>query len=232
MRNLSLVTVSLFCFSLATQAATETTTSTTQSTQQTLNSGQLAQHWGLNQQEWSHYLELKQSERGIWSPGLDPLTTLGVEASTDEERRKYADLLVNKEAQRVGKELAFQRAYDAAWKRHFPALMPVVDPKRHPAPAPDSRLAVFVRENCPPCDVQLKTLLHSTHPLDIWLVGSDGDDTRLRRWALSQQIDIDRVKNHQITLNHDAGRWLQQGHGQIPVVLEQREGQWLPVTVP
>lgn len=232
MRHLSLIAVPLFLLSFHLLAATETATTATQSTPQPLSTDPMAKRWGLSQQEWSHYLELKQSERGIWSPDLDPLTTLGVEATTDAERRKYADLLVEKEAQRVEKELAFQRAYDAAWKRRFPALMPVAD-NRQPSPlTSDSRLAVFVREACPPCDIRLKALLHTAHPLDIWLVGSDRDDTRLRRWALSQNIDIARVKNHQVTLNHDDGRWQQFGQGQMPAVLEQQEGQWVPVTAP
>jgi integrating conjugative element protein (TIGR03759 family) len=232
MRIFSRIAVSLLCFSLGVQAATESTTPATQTTPQPLSTDRLAQRWGLSQQEWQHYLELKLSERGIWSPTLDPLTTLGVEANSDAERRKYADLLVEKEARRVEKELAFQRAYDTAWKRRFPALMPVEDSRLPPPLTPDSRLAVFVREACPPCETHLKNLLRSQHPLDIWLVGSGGDDTRLRRWALSQHIDIARVKSHQVTLNHDAGRWLQLGQGQMPAILEQREGQWQPVTVP
>lgn len=232
MRNRLSLVVPLFCLSLNVPAATETTTATRQSTEQTLSAEQLAQHWGLSREEWSRYLQLRQSERGIWSPGLDPLTTLGVEAGTDEERRKYADLLVEKESRRVEKELAFQRAYDAAWKRRYPSLTPVADTHRQTALSPTSRLAVFVRENCPPCDTRLKTLLRSAHPLDIWLIGSQNDDTRLRRWALTQHIDPQRVKSREVTLNHDAGRWQKIGQGQIPVVLEKQEGQWQPISSP
>lgn len=232
MRNRLWLVVPLFCLSLNVPAATETTTVTRQSTEQALSAEQLAQHWGLSREEWSRYLQLRQSERGIWSPGLDPLTTLGVEANNDEERRKYADLLVGKEARRVEKELAFQRAYDTAWKRRYPSLPPVADAHRQTALSPTSRLAVFVRENCPPCDTRLKKLLSSAHPLDIWLVGSQNDDTRLRRWALTQHIDPRRVKSREITLNHDAGRWQKLGSGQIPAVLEQQEGQWQPVSSP
>ena len=232
MRNRLSLVVPLFCLSLNVLAATETITATRQSTEQTLSAEQLAQRWGLSREEWSRYQQLRQSERGIWSPGLDPLTTLGVEANSDEERRKYADLLVEKESQRVEKELAFQRAYDAAWKRRYPSLTPVADAHHQTALSPTSRLAVLVRENCPPCDTRLKNLLRSAHPLDIWLVGSQNDDTRLRRWALTQHIDPRRVKAREITLNHDAGRWQKFGGGQIPAVLEQQEGQWQIVTSP
>ena len=95
-----------------------------------------------------------------------------------------------------------------------------------------SRLAVFVREDCSACDTRLKTLLSAGNPLDIWLVGSDNDDSRLRRWAVSQHIDNTRVQRREVTLNHDAGRWLHYGQGKMPVVLEKQGDTWLPVTAP
>lgn len=221
----------VFLLALATpfvQAESETVSAVQNSVQTPLSSQPAAQQWGLTQEEWSRYEALKRSERGIWSPSLDPLTTLGAEATTDAERQKYADLLVEKEFRRVEKELAFQRAYDAAWKRRFPGLMPVV------VTTPDraSRLAVFVREDCPPCDARLKALLGAGNPLDIWLVGSNNDDSRLRKWAVTQHIDRTRVQRREITLNHDNGRWLHYGQGKMPVVLEKQGDTWLPVSAP
>ncbi|MCL2897157.1 TIGR03759 family integrating conjugative element protein [Brenneria tiliae] len=213
------------------QAATETVTDTTHIAEKPLSELSSAQHWGLTPEEWTRYEQLKRGERGIWSPDLDPLTTLGVEAATDAERRKYADLLVEKEFQRVEKELAFQRAYDAAWKRRFPDVLPVAAASL-PTAHEDSRLAVFVSENCPACDTRLSILLQSGHPLDLYLVDSNNDDARLRRWAVSKRIDITRVKRREITLNHDGGRWLQNGQGKMPAVLERRGDAWLPVTTP
>lgn len=208
------------------QAGTEAATEIRKSTEKSLSVTVTAQQWGLTPEEWSRYETLKRGERGIWSPSLDPLTTLGVEALTDTERRRYADLLVEKEYQRVEKELAFQREYDAAWKRRFPGLMPVSS-----ATVPDNtaRLAVFVRENCPACDIRLKNLLSAGNPLDIWLVGSNNDNARLKRWAVAQHIDSVRVQRREITLNHDNGRWLHYGQGKMPVVLEKQGDIWLPV---
>lgn len=68
---------------------------------------QKAQEWGLTTEEWQRYLELQKGERGIWSPNLDPLTTLGIEAKTEEERTRYAELLARKMYERVERELAF-----------------------------------------------------------------------------------------------------------------------------
>lgn len=84
-----------------------------------------AQEWNLNPLEWQRYKSVMAGPRGIYSPDLDPLSALGIEARSDEERRHFAELQVQAEAQRTAKELAYQRAYDDAWKRLYPNLMPV-----------------------------------------------------------------------------------------------------------
>ncbi len=62
-----------------------------------------------------------EGPRGIQSPGLDPLTVLGIEARTDAERRVLAlKKWVKAEYERTEKELAFQREVNAARKRLYP----------------------------------------------------------------------------------------------------------------
>jgi hypothetical protein len=60
---------------------------------------------------------LRSADTHAYSPGIDPLTALGIEARSAEERRRYADLQVQAERRRVEKELAYQRAYDEAFAR-------------------------------------------------------------------------------------------------------------------
>lgn len=144
--------------------------------------------------------------------------------STDHERQRFAELLVRQEYQRLEKELAFQRAYDAAWQRLYPGLTPLKTTS-----ASTSRVSLFVQDDCPPCDSLLRTLLAQQRPLDIWLVGSEGDDNRVRRWAMAHGIDAKLVSEHSITLNHDAGRWLLLGQSKIPVALERKGEQWREV---
>ncbi len=56
-----------------------------------------AQEWGLSTEEYARFEALMKGRRGIQSPGLDPLTTLGIEARSDEERRRLAEKWVQQE---------------------------------------------------------------------------------------------------------------------------------------
>ena len=94
----------------------------------------VATEWGLQPQEWARYRELMDGPLGIYSPNLDPLSALGIEARTDEERRRYAELQVQ-EARRVEKLLAYQRAYDEAWQRLNPGMQRVNPPDDKPGAA-------------------------------------------------------------------------------------------------
>lgn len=190
----------------------------------------LARDWGLRPEEWARYRQLMQGPLGIYSPNLDPLTALGIEARSDEERNRYAELQVQAESRRVGKTLAYQRAYDAAWQRMFPGQQRVNLPG---AQAPGSgnkgsgRLAVFVKADCPPCEQRVRQLQAAGTAFDLYMVGSRQDDARIRQWAVQAGIAPARVRGRTITLNHDAGRWLSLGlPGELPAVVREVNGQW------
>jgi len=192
-----------------------------------LQSQQSAQQWGLSDTEWQRYQQLKQGKRGIQSPGLDPLTTLGVESDSVAERRRLAELWVKEEYQRTEKELAFQREVNAAWSRLYPNALSVnMGNASGLAHDTNGRMALFVRDNCERCDARLAAVLADNRPVDIYLVGSDGKDDTVRKWAVSHNIPVDRVRSRQITLNHDRGLWLTYGQGQMPVILQQGENGW------
>lgn len=190
-----------------------------------------ATEWGLNPEEWKRYQSLMQGSRGIYSPGADPLTVLGVEARSDEERRHYAELQAKAEANRVQKELLYQRAYDEAAARLNNGQLPVNMIKETPAQSPleegSGRIAVFVKPDCPPCSQRVKQLQASGVQFDIYMIGSRGKDEVIRKWAISSGIDPAKVRNRDITLNHDEGRWLSLGgQGDLPAVLRKVGNQW------
>ena len=188
-----------------------------------------AESWGLTEQEWSRFEQIQAGPRGIWSPNLDPFTALGVEAQTDQERQRYAELQVSLEAKRAERELAYQQAYTAAWAKLFPGLLPIQG-MASPSPAVSSvapRPALFVEDQCPLCIDEAQRLQSSDAAFDIYLVGSQGEDERVRSWARQAGIDATRVQRRQITLNHDRGHWFNLGApGPLPATFQQVNGQW------
>ncbi|AOY93129.1 integrating conjugative element protein [Cupriavidus sp. USMAA2-4] len=194
----------------------------------------VAGDWGLQPQEWARYRELMDGPLGIYSPNLDPLSALGIEARTDEERSRYAELQVQVEARRVEKLLAYQRAYDAAWQRLNPGMQRVNLPDDKPSADINAnslrgsgRTAVFVKDGCAACGQLVQRLQSSGTEFDLYMVGSRQDDTRIRDWAKRANVDPARVRSGGITLNHDGGRWLSLSlPGDLPAVVREVNGEW------
>lgn len=189
-----------------------------------------AKEWGLQTDEWARYRELMRGPLGIHSPTIDPLTVLGIEARSEEERRRYAELQVQVEARRVEKLLAYQRAYDAAWKRLYPTLQPLnlTDiPSASLTPDDANRLTVFVKDNCPDCEQRVKQLQAIGTAFDLYMVDSHNDDALIRTWAKQVNIDPAKVRTRVITLNHDTGYWLSLSlPGELPAIVRKVNDQW------
>lgn len=224
--------IALVLLSPLSQAAQQTAIENSQSTLSQLQQSQAnklaeqGKQWGLSGQEYQRYEQLMDGPRGTQSPGLDPLTALGIEAKSDAERKKYAEQWVKQEFARTEKELKFQREVDAAWQRL--GVLPV-NMGNAAGIAHDSggRLALFVKgKDCGQCDARLAAVLADNRPVDIYLVDSKGDDNVLRSWAKAHHIPVDKVRARQITLNHDGGRWMKFGNGLMPVVLQQGKDGW------
>ncbi len=230
-----MLSLGLTAFCPITVAAQDSATSPTVSSRErtttiVISDEQVARDWGLSIDEWSRYRELMQGPLGVYSPNLDPLTALGIEARSAEERRRYAELQVAAEARRVEKTLAYQRAYDEAWQRLHPGLERVTMAGSDLQADVDGsgRLAVFVKEDCPRCGPLVQRLQSAGTEFDLYMVGTAQDDSRIRDWARSVRIDPIRVREGAITLNHDSGRWLSIGvPGDLPAVVRQVNGQWL-----
>ncbi|RMT93193.1 hypothetical protein ALP39_00965 [Pseudomonas marginalis pv. marginalis] len=191
---------------------------------------QQAEDWGLLAEDWARYRQLQQGPLGVYSPNLDPLTALGIEARNNEERRRFAELQVRAESARVGKELAYQRAYDQAWKRLYPTLQMVTLTAANSSPVRvqgNGRLALFIEDNCIACNLLVKKQQAAGREFDLYMVGSDNDDARLRQWAQRVALDPRSVRERRVTLNHDGGRWASLGvAGDLPALVREVDGQW------
>jgi integrating conjugative element protein (TIGR03759 family) len=179
-----------------------------------------------------------QGPRGVWTPNVDPVTVLGIHAETDAERRRYAELLVMIEFERVEQELSFQRAYDAAARKLFPDLLPVasVEPPETSLLAGADRLA-FVgsvdAQRCPTCRAELVQLLrlhdNSTGPVIDLFLDDASDDQAIRTWAIEQGINPQDVIAGRITLNHarDPMALAADSESVTPKLLQRTNGRWV-----
>lgn len=220
----------------------QNTLSQTQQIQKTVeNATIVSQHqnvdkwseWGLTREDWTRYEELRKGARGIWSPNLDPLTTLGVEARSESERERYAELLARKEFKRTENEFAFQKTYNRVFEKMYPNILPFEvenDNAKRPLLNPNNRLIYFTRTDCgTPCQDDLIKLFRFANntPIDIYIVDSEQKDDKIRTWAIQNGIDSNKVQRKQITLNHDSGYWLKYAQGKMPVAFQiQGDGLW------
>jgi len=163
--------------------------------------------WDLSDSEWREYQTVMLEQRGIWSPKLDPVTVLGVSTDSPEARRRYAELHVRQQFQRVHRELAFQRAVDAAWERLYPHTPRVYSQRANVADTTPLRYALVVSPDCEACDDTLNNDLdalqsRAVHGVDIHVVGLAGDDAALRRWINDYAQLRSAVTAGQVTVNH------------------------------
>lgn len=191
---------------------------------------QRAAEWGLQHAEWQRYRRLMEGPLGVHSPNLDPLTALGIEARDSTEQERYAQMQAKAEFTRLQKLLDYQRAYDRAYQRLYADQLPVNLIGNAPTASPiesASRLAVFVKAQCKPCQVRVGQLQREGQRFDLYLTDTAANDALLRDWARQAGIDPHKVRLREITLNHDAGHWARLGdNGPLPAVMRPVNGQW------
>lgn len=159
--------------------------------------------WQLTTTEWERYQVLMKGKRGTWSPGLDPLTALGASATSQTERRRYAELYVRAEFERIRLELAFQLEIDQAWKRLYPNTPRLATKSQTLTPV--IRYAVIVTADCDSCRAMVQEKLKTDVAVDVHVVGTGGDDAALRAWVESNSWLKPALRSKQATINHSSG---------------------------
>ena len=197
----------------------------------TADTADQATAWGLSEKEWGQYRQVMKDRRGVWSPGLDPITALGVSADTARERKRYAELYVRTEFERTRKELAFQLAVDSAWARVYPDTPRIGDqPSATNATQVVLRYALIVKPDCVECDSVLAQRLggmigEAREGVDIHVVGTDGNDDLLKRWLATQPALLAALQDGGATVNH-GGQF--QDLESIPAIYSKAgNGQWI-----
>ena len=235
---LLLTSSTVFAGSTATTNETRSTITESAETQ----SEQKHLQWGLSETEYARYEELMKGVRGSISPDtISPLEVLGIHAQNEAERKKYARLWADIMEQDTERVLAFQRAYDEAWKDK--GNKPLIDieqirsqlpsaPTAAPQPASNTTakrtLIATKLTGCEACDKKIQQLLtmmlvdQNLH-LDVYFSdSSDKENSVIRQWAMENRIDAELLRNRRITLNHGQAlmKQYQLDEGQLPATFK------------
>jgi len=173
-----------------------------------------ASQWKLEPRDWVKYKRIMEGPRGIWSPGLDPLTALGVEATDDRERLRIARIWTQVESERTAKELRFEVARQLV-KQEILGDQKLVENEEwireweNKQKRVRKQVLLFVdqscREECEELVTEVKESVKHNARLDIFFAPG-ATNKQLQDWAAYMRIDKDEVVKRQITLNYDQGK--------------------------
>lgn len=173
----------------------------------------LAKQWMLKDSDWVKYKQVMQGPRGIWSPGLDPITALGVSETDLSERKRYAELWIKVESKRAEMELAFEVERQLAAKKILGNKLLVnntqwiKDWEKNRSEIKTQVLFfadVSCKKECKEKFDELYASVGRTSRLDIYFVHG-ASSTDIGQWAAYMKIPPEVVKSRAVTLNFDEG---------------------------
>ncbi len=179
----------------------------------------LARQWMLTDKDWVKYKKIMEGPRGIWSPGLDPLTALGVMETNPQERKRYAEIWMKMEIRRAELELAFEVERMAASKTILGENPILVDNKdwvrewNFTQSKPTHEVMMFVQSTCidDKCQSLYKEVFDSLgdgqqSKLNIFFPQGTNAE-QIGKWAREMGIDPEIVRKRMVTLNYDKGEY-------------------------
>lgn len=194
----------------------ESTTRTEINENLTAKDRSLARQWQLSESDWVKYKRIMSGPRGTWSPGLDPITALGVSETDPRERERYANLWIQMESRRAELEIAFEVERQRAASRVLGQQMAVnntvwIEEWESKRSALNQQVMLFVdadcREDCKAKFEEVKASVGDNARLDIFFpVGTSTD--AIGEWASFMKIPPAVVRLRKITLNLDEGKSL------------------------
>lgn len=179
---------------------------------------------------------MSETLAGVWYKELDPAEVLGLMADNDVEREKYALIMAEINHKKIKKILAFQHAYDRAWRKLYPDSVVATYTNYIETSSgtiqekSGDRFVFFMDTNDSQSGEVVKKILDRMNyedlGLDIYAVNSISDN-ELSQWAKNINICSESVKNGRITLNHDKGRLRRfSKDNALPVVALNRNGEF------
>ena len=183
----------------------------------------MASQWGLSIDEWDRYKGLRDGDAKYQFSQLDPIEILGIYAESESEQRRYALLLVERNARRLEKFLTFNRLYQQVGAEYF-ADTPFLDMTQfnrsygrnqyssvgNPAVSTQfgDTLVMFIdigKDNYrAEANKILKLNQKATVTLEIYFLNKP-EEKDIQSWAKRIGIETGEVESGKISLNYDQG---------------------------
>ena len=155
-----------------------------------------ARTWGLSETEWLRVQTTRAIRHGLVSDQITPLEVLGIFADNPAARRRYAKLYAAQQRELLDRIAAFEADY----LEEYAAL------NQRLSTGPNGRSTLVIDIDCvsTECRRQIAEALAiaKNGAVDMYVVGSAGDNAAVRKWAATNRIPPDLVRQRQITLNH------------------------------
>ena len=174
----------------------------------------LAKQWMLKDTDWTKFKTIMSGPRGVWSPGLDPITALGVSETDPEERKRYAELWIKVESRRAELEIAFEVERQAAAKRVLGDQLAInnsasIQEWEEKRKAFQKQILFFVdadcKEDCKALFEEVRASQGDRARLDVFFTGSTSSED-IGEWAQFMKISPEIVRSRKVTLNFDANK--------------------------
>ena len=168
---------------------------------------------GLTESDWLRYQSVLVGPQANWSTDKDPLLVLGITASTDAERARYAELYVEADRKRNAAIFEFTRATQKVWLRKYShealfAVPGMAQPNVSAAPLLTANdrviLVIDAAKDCPTCtqvfeNVQRLGRQNGGTGIDIYFVASTFD--QMVAYGKARGILRTDVSAKRVTLN-------------------------------
>lgn len=170
-----------------------------------------AKQWGLTEADYRKYLdEMKEGMNARWWHDIDPPQVLGMNAKSDAERMKYARIDVQLDRERAVKEIAFQHAYNKAFRELYPEAKPISESKNDGQKMSwkaYDRIYLFVKVGSARGGYiasELVKEIKNISGVKVNIYFLDGASNKeIRNWAIKNQLPRNLTENGEITLNHN-----------------------------
>ena len=155
-----------------------------------------ARTWGLSETEWLRVQTTRSIRHGLVSDQITPLEVLGIFADNPADRRRYAKLYAAQQRELLDRIAAFEADY----LEEYAAL------NQRLSAGLNGRSTLVIDIDCvsTECRRQIAEALAiaKNGAVDMYVVGSAGDNAAVRKWAATNRIPPNLVRQRQITLNH------------------------------